>query len=224
MNDAERREALDALIRAKGEDYASLSRLLGRNAAYIQQYIKRGSPRRLGEDERRTLAAYLGVPESALGGPVVTEPVAALAEQVGARDAADLILVPRLAIGASAGPGALTGDERTQGRMPFAAGWLRQVGSSPAALSVIKVEGDSMAPTLGHGDDILVDGGDGPARVRDGIYVLRIDDALQVKRLAIRPDRGLDILSDNAQYPGWLNVDPDRVSIVGRVVWMGRRL
>lgn len=224
MSNGDARAALDALIRSRGEDYATLSRMLGRNPAYIQQYIKRGTPRRLGEEERRTLARYFGVPEATLGGPDTAAPVALPAEQVGARDRVDLILVPWLAVGASAGPGAHAEDERTRGRMPFPASWLRQVGSSPAALSMIKVAGDSMLPTLGDGDDILVDGGDGPEQLRDGIYVLRIDDALQVKRIAVRPDGGLDVLSDNGHYPGWPNIDADRVSIVGRVVWMGRRL
>ena len=63
------RAALQRLIEERGEDYAGLSRLLGRNPAYIQQYIKRGSPRRLAEDDRRLLARYFGVDEAALGGP-----------------------------------------------------------------------------------------------------------------------------------------------------------
>ena len=50
------RANLDRLIRERGEDYVGLSRLLGRNAAYVQQYIKRGTPRRLAEDDRRLLA------------------------------------------------------------------------------------------------------------------------------------------------------------------------
>ncbi len=33
------RAALNELIRKSGDDYSSLSRLLGRNAAYIQQFI-----------------------------------------------------------------------------------------------------------------------------------------------------------------------------------------
>ena len=45
-----------------------------------------------------------------------------------------------------------------------------------------------MAPTLNAGDDILVDLGDCGDRLRDGIYVLRIDDALVVKRMALQPD------------------------------------
>ena len=40
-----------------------------------------------------------------------------------------------------------------------------------------------MAPTLSAGDDILVDLADAADRLHDGIYVLRVDDALLVKRL-----------------------------------------
>ena len=58
----EARAALQRLIEERGEDYAGLSRLLGRNAAYIQQYIKRGNPRKLAEDDRRLLARYFAVP------------------------------------------------------------------------------------------------------------------------------------------------------------------
>jgi hypothetical protein len=44
-----------------------------------------------------------------------------------------------------------------------------------------------MAPLLGHGDEILVDHADGADRLRDGIYVLRREDALLVKRLSRHP-------------------------------------
>ena len=36
------RRTLDELIRNSGDDYASLSRLLGRNPTYIQQFISAG--------------------------------------------------------------------------------------------------------------------------------------------------------------------------------------
>ena len=55
---------------------------------------------------------------------------------------------------------------------------------------MIRVEGDPMAPTLNAGDDILVDHADPSDGLRDGIYVLRGDDALLVKRLAIHPFGG----------------------------------
>jgi len=63
------RTRLDALIASRGEDYASLSRLLGRNASYVQQFIKRGVPRRLSESDRRILASHFGIAEHLLGGP-----------------------------------------------------------------------------------------------------------------------------------------------------------
>ena len=60
------RSLLDNLIQKKGESYLSVSRLLGRNAAYVQQFIKRGSPRKLDEYDRYLLAAYFDVDERAL--------------------------------------------------------------------------------------------------------------------------------------------------------------
>ena len=63
------RETLERLCAERGEDFAGLSRMLGRNSAYIQQYVRRGVPKRLGEDERRKLARYFGVAEALLGGP-----------------------------------------------------------------------------------------------------------------------------------------------------------
>ncbi|PHQ61699.1 MAG: peptidase S24, partial [Sphingobium sp.] len=94
------RIALDRLIAERGENYADLSRLIGRNPAYIQQFIKRGTPRKLDEDDRRVLARYFGVSEELLGGgtpaPVVSARV---------RGTPAVVSVPRLSLGASAGGG-----------------------------------------------------------------------------------------------------------------------
>lgn len=220
------RAALEALVRERGEDYSSLSRLIGRNPAYIQQFIKRGTPQKLSEEDRRTLAAYFRVPEEALGGPPAAVIRVLPSEASGARRRADLVLVPQLDIGASAGPGALGGEERTATRIAFPAGWLRELGRGDfAGLSIIRVQGDSMAPTLCDGDDILVDRGDGADRLREGIYVLRADEALIVKRLAVNPStRRFTIRSDNPAYPEWSDCDPAAIEVIGRVVWAGRRL
>lgn len=208
------RAALDALIRAHGEDYAAMSKLVGRNAAYIQQYIRRGSPRRLGERERRVLADYFRVPEARLGGEV---------------DAADIRsgfrVVARYDVGASAGPGALADDAAGIG-LAFPEKLLRElVGGDVTGLSLIRVAGDSMVPTLADGDDILVDTADAATRLRDGIYVLRADDTLIVKRLSRAPTGGVAIRSDNRDlYPDTLVADPATLAIIGRVVWVGRKL
>lgn len=211
--DLDERAALESLIAEKGEDYAGLSRLIGRNPAYIQQFIKRGTPRRLAEADRRVLARYFDVEESVLGGPA-------------AAPGRGLLPVQRLDVNASAGAGAFGGDESGESHIAFDPAWLRRIArGAPDQLSIIRVAGDSMAPTLVDGDDILVDRGDDGTRLRDGVYVLRMDDALVVKRLAVSPaTRTISIRSDNPAYPGWPDCDPGAVDIVGRVVWTGRRI
>jgi hypothetical protein len=208
------RTTLDQLIREHGADYVSLSKMLGRNAAYMQQFIKRGVPRKLDEDDRRALAVFFGVDEKALGAPE---------SPIFAPD--PMKRVPRLALGASAGPGAVAHDEPQLGQFGFDAKWLRDLTANPESLTGISVAGDSMEPTLTDGDEILVDRSDAVNRVRDGIYVLRVDDVLIVKRLAINPvDRNFTIRSDNPTYPDWEGVDPASVTIIGRVLWTGRKV
>ena len=211
---------LERLIADRGDNYADLSRLIGRNAAYIQQFIKRGTPRKLDEDDRRVLARYFGVSEDMLGGVASAAPA-----PLRGRGLPAVVSVPRLALGASAGGGTLDDDERTAGVMAFDARWLRHLGVRPQRVSIIRVDGESMAPTLSDGDDIMVDHDDDADRLRDGVYVLRLDGVLMVKRIAMGPLRGrFSVLSDNAHYPDWADIDPTLVDIVGRVVWTGRRL
>jgi len=208
------REALERLCLQRGEDFAGLSRLIGRNPAYIQQFIRRGVPRRLGEEERRRLARYFSVPESVLGGPEEEE------------NFFGMVRVPALPVRASAGPGAFADNERQRAFFAFEERWLKKLTTaSKDELSLIVVEGDSMAPTLADGDDILVDRSDAKARLRDGIYVLRVDDALLVKRLALHPiTRRITVQSDNPAYADWPDCDPKEIDVIGRVIWNARRV
>tara|TARA_A100001391_G_scaffold188617_1_gene159335 strand:+ start:32834 stop:33475 length:642 start_codon:yes stop_codon:yes gene_type:complete len=209
------RENLDRLIQERGVNYSSVSRMLGRNAAYIQQYIRRGSPRELDEKDRLVLSRFFGVDEKVLGAPTRREgPVV------------QLVQVPILDVDASAGHGALAEMESKCAQFGFEENWLRRLTASKASsLSIIHVLGDSMEPTLHDGDEVLVDLGDGQSRLRDGIYVLRMDDALSVKRIAIEPQgRKISVTSDNPAYPSWNGLDRRNINIVGRVLWFGRQL
>lgn len=226
------RQTLERLIAARGVSLAGVSQLLGKNPAYIQQFIKRGTPRRLDERDRRILAQFFGVSEQTLGAPdEALVPGQGRAMRGPVRSGAPrslpqrMRLIPRLAVGASAGPGALADDEAPVAEIAFDEAWLRRLGAGSDAVTMIRVEGDSMAPTLSDGDDILVamHGGTGTPR-RDGIHVLRMDDALIVKRLAFRPDGRLSVTSDNALYPSFPDLAPESVHIVGRVIWAGRRV
>lgn len=224
MEQSDARTTLDRLIRERGDSYDAVSKLIGRNPAYIQQFVKRGTPRKLDEGDRKLLARYFGIDEALLGAPEA-EAWQQKARGRVARIAEDLVIVPRLALGASAGSGSLQDDESAAGAVGFHPRWLRAIGGRPDMLSMIRVDGESMQPTLGDGDDIMVDRSDGVERLRDGIYVLRMDDVLMVKRVALAPRRGLfSIRSDNSLYPSWEEVDPADVSIVGRVIWAGRKV
>jgi len=86
------------------------------------------------------------------------------------------------------------------------------------------VQGDSMLPTLNDGDDILVDRSASGKHFSDGIFVLRLEDTLMVKRFAVHPgDDTLTISSDNPAYPSWTNCKRASVNVIGRVIWAGRR-
>ncbi|MBV1687997.1 transcriptional regulator [Novosphingobium sp. G106] len=203
------RERLLELSAERGVSLAQLSALIGRNSAYLQQFVRKGSPRKLEEGDRATLARFFGVSEGELGA----------SEEKSSN--MDWIDVPRLALGASAGPGALAQDEQPIGAFRFGRAWLRRQGLDPRGLSAISVDGDSMEPVLRDGDEILVDSA--PRPLRDGIHVVRVDGALLVKRLETgRP--GLIVLkSDNPAYDP-IELTPRDVDVVGRVVWKGGRL
>lgn len=206
------RAALDQAITSGGHNYAALSRMLGRNAAYLQQFVKRGTPSRLNERDRRILSGYLGLDEVELGAPVPAS--------------GSTRLVARLDVRASAGPGAFSDQEQELPQIGFDRAWLKQISKGrDAELSIIRVDGDSMAPTLNDGDDILVDCSVDARQSHEGIFVLRRDDTLSVKRLSVNPATGLvTIASDNPAHPTWHDCSPETIALVGRVIWAGRRL
>lgn len=204
MEDEDPRSALKALAAARGESLAGLSRLIGRNPAYLQQFVERGTPRRLSEADRALLAAYLGVGEAVLGGP----------------DRADAgVRVPRLDIAASAGPGALADDDRRRGAETIDPATLRRLRVRAADLAIVTARGDSMTPTIDDGDELLVDGSDRDWR-GGGVFIARLDGALVVKRLAPYA-HGVAVLSDNPAYP---EVITPAIEVIGRVVRLTRRL
>ena len=69
MVTADPRQRLLQLATARGVSLSALSDLIGRNSTYLQQFIRKGSPRKLEETDRRTLARFFGVDEAELGAP-----------------------------------------------------------------------------------------------------------------------------------------------------------
>lgn len=204
MKDA--RKILVELAERRGISLAALSRMIDRNAAYLQQFVTRGSPRRLDDRAIELLAAFFGVDAGMLGG---------------ARD--DMVAVPRYDAEAAAGPGRLVDDDRVIGEERIDPRVAARLGVAAGALTMIVARGTSMEPTIHDGDALFVDTGDRRLSSRPGLFVLRLDGELLVKRVS-RIGHDLRIASDNSGAPPIAPARADRAEIVGRVVRLARTL
>ena len=211
------------LVRDHGLDLAALSRAVGKNHAYFQQYLKRGTPKRLPEDVREVLCARFGLAPEELSGSKT--PAARKGPPVVHFGGEEYGAVKYMSARLSAGAGAES-EESQRGQMLFRLQWLRGVTSAGLeSLVVVPVDGDSMEPTLRTGDHALVDLTQRKPSRKDGLYAIRADGGLQVKRVSAHPSTGrLVVRSDNPAYESYTNVDPASVAILGRVIWIGRRV
>ena len=214
------RARLQNLAKERGTSLAALSRILGRNAAYLQQYVARGSPRHLDEPDLRKIAEFLGVSTRVIETRQFddTRPDASMVRRNAMSE--EWVEVQRLPLDASAGPGSFSAQEISFDVYRFSRKWLREMGLEGADLSAIRVEGDSMEPLLRSGDEIFVDRN---KRAGEGIHVVRIGDALHVKQvLASAPGR-IKLVSANEAYAP-IELKREEVEIIGRVVWKGGRV
>ncbi len=136
---------------------------------------------------------------------------------------ADMVMIPRYALEASAGRGAFTDEEQVEDILALSLDFVRGVlHTQPDHLSALYVRGDSMEPLLRAGDMAVIDHAN---RERtDGMYVLRINGTLLIKSLQWLPGGRLRVKSENLAYEAY-TVDPghEDISIIGRVVWAGRK-
>lgn len=154
----------------------------------------------------------------------VSEAGTALDVQGNAVDLNEFVFVPRYNVAAAAGYGAWNDDESPMFTVSFRRYWVvNHLKTDPSQLSVISVIGDSMEGILNDKDLILINHQDRDPR--EGIYVLRIDGQLLVKRVQRLPASQLRVTSTNPAYEPFtidlMNI-PDDFDIVGKVVWYGR--
>jgi len=177
-------------------------------------------------DTPEQASALLGQRASRKAEPAAPRPPDELAAELVTMGGDRWALLPVYNARASAGPGRAIDEETVLYRIAFREEWVRSITPAPLdQLAVITVDGDSMEPTLRQGDTVLVDFGQTRPQRKDGIYVIRTDGGLQVKRLQVEIAAGrLAILSDNKQYEPQHGVRPDDVAVVGRVIWLGRQI
>lgn len=177
---------------------AEWSRQLGKNHAYLHQFIHRQTPRKLDETTRHDLAKIMNVHESKLGGQKRTQ----------TENDSNTCAINEIDARAGMGGGGTTDGHEVvhdgifsdpikneQWRIP--ARFIRdEIRSTPSALVIIETQGDSMSPTLNAGDRVFIDTGH---RIPspDGVYALRDQwGFIVVKRLQVvkqgepTPDQG----------------------------------
>lgn len=157
------------------------------------------------------------------------------AEEAGAYSVSDgFVRLPLYRdVSARAGGGTLVeaDSEKAVEMRSFSLQWIRyELRANPADLMLMYAEGDSMddgRDGLRPGDVMIVNKTDTDAQ-KDGVYVLRVDDALMVKRLQRLPGDRLRVISDNPSYQAFevdLKARSSGLQIIGRVIyaWGGRR-
>jgi len=133
----------------------------------------------------------------------------------------DFVLIPHLSGKISAGVG-LAPENEIHVRVAFRKDWIKKKGS-PEQMSLIKVKGDSMEPTLSSGDMILVDHSRNTIDPQGGIYAIVIDDMIMIKRLHVLGTNRIRIVSDNPHYEP-IETTADDLKINGKVLWFCREL
>jgi len=230
------------LIQDSGTDLKNASIAIGRNAAYLHQYLYRGTPKILPEDAREALAAHLGVDDASLRAPGSGEPKPAEANSLEAMPDSSAAAAPRrrarslpdgfaavgeLDVRASAGAGAIfDGLEESRAIWLFPDPIIRhEFRARPEDLRIITIDGDSMEPLLSSGDRILIDTSQ-RVPVPPGIFVIWDGMGIVAKRVEHVPNSEpatIVIKSVNPDYQTYER-GAEEVNIIGRVIWSARRL
>lgn len=135
------------------------------------------------------------------------------------------VSIPRYAIHASAGGGAVVLSEEVEEYFTVSPDWLSRYLPTGAKAGIIEARGDSMEPTIADGDILLLDFSIESSVVNDGgVFVISVDGVLLVKRLQVTVDGHILIRSDNDLYEQekvTREFADERITVHAKVVWSG---
>ena len=202
-----------------------LSTALGRNHAYIQQFLD-GTPHELKERDRKKLSQLLGVEDVSLIDGVfrATE----FAQPLTAAPNDEFLSVPEVEITLSAGGGYVVDSESIRRNWRFAHEFLvSELRVAPTQVVIAPVRGDSMEPVLESGDYVMIDQADKHIGA-GGIFAIWDGEGLVIKRVERvfddpeKPTR-IRLISDNARHTPY-EVELEWVTVIGRAVWFSRKM
>ncbi|WP_413874126.1 XRE family transcriptional regulator [Albidovulum sp.] len=186
-------------------------------------YVLTGQRSPLHQQMRAVRATY---------GPILDQARRVEAQTQAALDAivdGDFIAVPVHQAALGAGSGVENRSEDLIGHLAFRRSWLRCIGVSAASAVLARADGESMAPTIHHGDLLLIDCDrsavpPAPRATSDTrpapIYAILDEGAARVKRVELVPGGTLALLSDNPAFAPEFRPVPS-VAIIGKVMWWG---
>lgn len=198
---------------------AAASKILKKSSATVERY-KAGSDISFKGAFRLTKAAGLTT-EWLATGRMVPDAIPALLEGQPAAKNRALVNIPMIKAAASAGGGALVADEDAAAAVAFNEQYLRSTWNvSPAELFCMPADGESMEPTIKSGEFLLVSRADHHKTPGDGIYIVRLEGDLLVKRIQRLPGGRVMISSDNPAYkPYEIKLDDGTdFTVLGKVV------
>lgn len=122
----------------------------------------------------------------------------------------------------AAGPGRYLTSEAEIGTWPFPRAWIEQKFGRDADLALLRVSGDSQEPELRDGDSVMIDLN---VKRREGMSVVRLDDALLIKRVQME-GRTVRLGSNNPAYQDIVVdlADEGRFEVIGGAVWSAKLL
>jgi hypothetical protein len=120
-------------------------------------------------------------------------------------------------VSASAGGGACN-DELEEQSLMLGEDFIATLGGERELrfIEAINVSGDSMEPSFSYNDIVFINRSKNDV-ARGGIFTIRTEHGLFIKRIQVRIDGKLDIISDNKDYPVFV-ARRDEVEVIGRVV------
>ena len=139
-------------------------------------------------------------------------------------DADSPIQLQKVDLGLSMGDGSNIDDYADEGTVDFDASFIRSITRSPPQrLFVARGDGDSMMPTLLNDDMVVIDTAQTDLNLTDRIWAVSVFGAGGIKRLRPVSPNDIEIISDNPGHENQM-VKREDLRIIGRVIWVGRRV
>lgn len=218
-----RGDRLEELIRERALTQSSLARRIGISQTAIWKLTKEPSQgskhiHKIAFELGTTPAYLMGETDDPAEGALPAPTPQLLAEQLGMR------MIPDVDIAYSMGGGTVLQEYVTEKKVPFRQDWLDRVTRGrPSDVFLTRGDGDSMLPTILDGDDVLVNRAENVIDRQDRIWALGYGELAQIKRVRRLPNGTFQLNSDNPVISP-IEATEDELHVVGRVVWIGRKM